>query len=145
MTYTALTDLIKANADLIHNVASFYTDDVYAAWGHHNVKYASVAVYLVGASRLENCITYNIMMYYGDRLTNDGANRDAIFDDGIRVLTTLVDDLPYMVEYDLPLTFNTFEQQFGDNLAGVYCNISLTVPFDQGTCGLPLITEEGEF
>jgi len=138
MTYSELTDTVRSICERIHNMGCFYTSDVYEAWNRSDVRYSSVVMYLTGAQREENVITYNVLLYYGDRLLMDCSNRDAIFDDGIRVLTTVIDNLPYEVEYTTPITYNTFEQQFMDNLAGVYVNLQLDCMFDQGKCGLPL-------
>lgn len=141
MTWTELAEIMRENSLRVHNVNSFYIDDVYSAWGNHNVPYSSVSVYLLSADRDHNLVTYNIMMYYGDRLLVNNSNRDQIFDDGIRVLQTVLDNLPYDVEYNYPVTYQTFEQQFGDNLAGVYAQVQIDCPFEQGECGLPLESE----
>lgn len=138
MTYSDLTDKMCDVAGRIHNVNSFYAADIYDAWSRHNIQYSSIAAYLMSAERSENLVSYNVMLYYGDRLLKDGSNREAIWDDGIRIIMTLLDNLPVEVEYTTPVVFNTFEQQFADVLAGVYTQVSIDCPFEQGQCGLPL-------
>lgn len=76
------------------------------------------------------------MLYYGDRLLKDGSNRNAIFDDGVSVLLTLLDKLPDELTYQTPVVFTPFEQQFSDNLAGVYCQVIFETEYELGTCGL---------
>jgi len=52
---------------------------------------------------------------------------------------TLLEHLPDEYDYITPVQFTPFEQQFADNLAGVYSQVIFETEYDLGKCGLELI------
>lgn len=76
-----------------------------------------------------NLITYAFTMFYVDRLKNDRSNQIEIQSVGIQTLDNIIrqlDDLGISAETDY--TFQVFNQRFLDECAGVFCNVSLSVP-----------------
>ena len=72
--------------------------------------------------------------FYVDRLTNDKGNELEIQSFGIQVLTDIVRTLDDNgIFTDVAYTFQAFDQRFADECAGVYCNVTLSVPVD-GNC-----------
>lgn len=139
MNYTEIIKNMKEVSETIHNVNSFSDNDIYDEWIKPDIKFSAVNAYLQNVNRNDNTIEYTIMLYYGDRLLKDGSNRNAIFDDGVSVLLTLLDKLPDELTYETPVVFTPFEQQFADNLAGVYCQVIFEMEYELGTCGLETI------
>jgi len=126
-------------AKKIHNLNSFSDNDIYDEWIKPNIRFSALNVYLQNVVRTESTIQYNVMIYYGDRLLQDCSNRNAIFDDGVNIILTMLESLPDDISYDTPVQFTPFEQQFADQLAGIYCTVNFEVPYEIGKCGLELI------
>lgn len=76
-----------------------------------------------------NLITYAFSLFYVDRLKNDRSNQIEIQSVGIQTLDNIIrqlDDLGISPESDY--SFQVFNQRFLDECAGVFCNVSLSVP-----------------
>ena len=74
-------------------------------------------------------ITYAFTMFYVDRLKNDLSNQIEIQSVGIQTLDNIIRMLDErgitpMTDY----SFQVFNQRFLDECAGVFCNVSLSVP-----------------
>ena len=74
-------------------------------------------------------ITYAFTMIYVDRLKNDLSNQIEIQSVGIQTLDNIIRMLDErgitpMTDY----SFQVFNQRFLDECAGVFCNVSLSVP-----------------
>lgn len=81
------------------------------------------------ASVGSSLITYAFTLFYVDRLTNDRSNQIEIQSVGIQTLDNIIrrlDDIG--ISADTGYTFQVFNQRFLDECAGVFCNVSLTVP-----------------
>jgi len=139
MNYTEITNELRKAASKVHNINSFNDDDIYTDWNRPNIRFSALNVYLQSASRTDNTIQYTIMVYYGDRLTVNMDNRNSIFDDGINAILTVLENLPDELTYEVPVVFTPFEQQFADQLAGVYCQVVFETEYEIGKCGLELI------
>lgn len=81
-------------------------------------------------------INYSFTFFYADRLTNDRSNEIDIQSVGISTLDNILRRLEEVMAVDIPVTytFQTFNQRFVDECAGVFCNVVLQVPVD-GICG----------
>ena len=76
-----------------------------------------------------NVITYAFTLFYVDRLRNDRSNQIEIQSVGIQTLDNIIrrlDDLGIYAETSY--SFQVFNQRFTDECAGVFCNVSLSVP-----------------
>lgn len=70
---------------------------------------------------------------YADRLTDGARNETEVQSVGIATLGNIVralEDEDILPEGDV--TFNTFNQRFKDECAGVFCGVTLLVPFAGG-------------
>lgn len=76
-----------------------------------------------------NVITYYFTLIYADRLKNDRSNQIEIQSVGIQTLDNIIRKLDDMGIYaDSEYTFQVFNQRFLDECAGVFCNVTLSVP-----------------
>lgn len=74
-------------------------------------------------------VNYTFTMFYIDRLKADQSNQIEIQSVGIQTLDNIIrklDDLGLFA--DSSYTFQVFNQRFLDECAGVFCNITLSVP-----------------
>lgn len=73
--------------------------------------------------------TYSFTFFYVDRLKHDLSNQIEVQSVGVQTLDNILrklDDLGVYV--NSTYTFQTFNQRFLDECAGVFCNVSLQVP-----------------
>jgi len=73
--------------------------------------------------------TYSFTFFYVDRLKNDRSNEIEVQSVGIQTLDNVLrklDDIGMFVNSSY--SFQTFNQRFLDECAGVFCNVSLQVP-----------------
>lgn len=76
-----------------------------------------------------NVINYAFTLFYVDRLKNDRSNQIEIQSVGIQTLDNIIRALDDVGIYtELAYTFQVFNQRFVDECAGVFCNVTLTVP-----------------
>ena len=76
-----------------------------------------------------NVITYSFTLFYVDRLKNDRSNQIEIQSVGIQTLDNIIRTLDEMGIYsENNYSFQVFNQRFLDECAGVFCNVSLSVP-----------------
>ena len=67
--------------------------------------------------------------FYVDRLTEDRKNQIEVQSVGIEVLSNIIRTMEQRGLYvDLQYTFQPFNQRFIDECAGVFCNVTITVP-----------------
>lgn len=74
-------------------------------------------------------ITYVFTFFYVDRLKNDKSNEIEVQSVGVQTLNNILrklDELEIFVSSTY--SFQTFNQRFFDECAGVFCNVSLQVP-----------------
>ena len=74
-------------------------------------------------------LTYSFVFFYVDRLKNDRSNEIEVQSVGIQTLDNILrklEDLDIFVSSSY--SFQTFNQRFLDECAGVFCNVSLQVP-----------------
>lgn len=81
------------------------------------------------ASMDSDMFTYSFTFFYVDRLKNDRSNEIEVQSVGIQTLDNILrklEDLDIFVSSSY--SFQTFNQRFLDECAGVFCNVSLQVP-----------------
>lgn len=86
----------------------------------------------------DNYTTYEISLYYLDRLTDDSANDIDIYSASIEQLKNIIRGIADMegvlkVADDYRITNFSDTESFDDRLAGAYCTIQITVP-NNTTC-----------
>ena len=119
-------------------VNSVYDGDVYENWNSAEAKYASVNIGIQDIVNEGSLTTFNVVLYYGDRLLQDKKNLNSIYSDGVNTLQSIVNilDTVDMVDVQEPVTYTLFQQQFSDYLAGVYCFVAITTDSAIGYCSL---------
>lgn len=76
-----------------------------------------------------NLITYAFTLFYVDRLKNDRSNQIEIQSVGVQTLDNIIRQLDDLGIYsEQTCSFHVFNQRFLDECAGVFCNVSLSVP-----------------
>ncbi len=73
--------------------------------------------------------TYSFVFFYVDRLKNDRSNEIEVQSVGIQTLDNILRKLEdFDIFVSSTYNFQTFNQRFLDECAGVFCNVSLQVP-----------------
>lgn len=74
-------------------------------------------------------IDFNFTFYYVDRLTNDKRNQIEVQSVGIQTLDNILREMDAHGMYvNSTYTMQTFNQRFLDECAGVFCNVTISVP-----------------
>lgn len=138
MNTIEIINKIKEVALTQATVSTVYDGDVYENWNSAEVKYASVNIGIQDVVNEGSLCNYNVILYYGDRLLQDKKNVNSIYSDGINTLQSIVNILDSidLVNIEEPITYVPFQQQFGDYLAGVYCQVTITTDSAIGHCNL---------
>lgn len=131
MNINIINKLLKGVAEQIPLVNSFYTQSPYESWNVKEVQYGSVSFVVTKVNTSETTTIYDAVLYYADRLLEDGSNRDSIHSDAATVIQTIVGALNQsddeFITVDYPVAITLFEQSFSDELAGGYADLTVTV------------------
>ena len=127
MNIIQLQEVIGNYAMTLTNVNSFTLGDIYTNLNSKEIRYANVNLAIESIEEYEEHQVYTCILYYGDRLVEGGNNRYQVQTEAVRLLKDIVKHIRMVnnmdVEYDV--TYNLFEQKFGDYLAGAYCRIRI--------------------
>lgn len=128
MSIVELIETIKRIALHQTVIQSAFDGDAYINWNSSEIKYGSFNVGLKNITYDGNLTTYSLVLYYGDRLLQDGSNANQIYTDGINALQSIINLLNRAsnVEIEDDIRYTPFIQNFADYLAGVYTTINLT-------------------
>ena len=130
MNVNIINGLVKGISEQIPLVNSFYTQSPYECWNVKEVQYGSVSFVITRVNTTDTVTTYETVLYYADRLMEDGLNREAIHSDSSTVIQTIVGAMNQSDEWikiDYPVGITLFEQDFSDTLAGGYATITIEV------------------
>lgn len=131
MTLLELINAIEGVASSQPSVNMIVRNDIFRLNAVAEARYG-VFAWLQGghsASVDTNLISYSFTFFYVDRLTENQSNQIEIQSVGIQTLDNIIrklDDLGIYAEQSY--TFQAFNQRFLDECAGVFCNITLSVP-----------------
>ena len=145
MNIVQLNNFIEKIVSCTETVKSFYTNSVYECWNAEEVKYGSISFCITKTQMRERTMTYDAIIYYGDRLLEDKSNRNAIWSDATQVIQSIigtVNSVDGEITISYPYNLTLFEQKFADELAGAYAEISIEVE-GVGECGDLLYGYEG--
>lgn len=136
MNITNLLDTIVDIAKEVKTVRSALKGDVYTKWNAGEIKYASFVVSVRSVVRNNNMRTYNLVLYYGDRMIQDGSNRESIWDDASNTIQSVINKVENYLGCDVGDDYNIilFEQKFLDLLAGAYAEITIQTEDELGGC-----------
>ena len=90
MSSVELMETIKRIA--LHQIViqSAFDGDAYLNWNSSEIRYGSFNVSLRDITYNGNLTTYSLVLYYGDRLLQDGSNANQIYTDGINALQSII-------------------------------------------------------
>lgn len=127
MNIIQLYDIVGNYAKGLTNVNNYSTGDVYTNWNSKEIRYASVNMAIESVEEFEEYQVYNAIIYYGDRLVEGGNNKYQVQTEAVRLLKDIVKHLRGInnVDVEKDVTYNLFEQEFGDYLAGAYCRVRI--------------------
>lgn len=131
MNINTINKVIQGISEQLPLVNSFYTQSPYDSWNIKEVQYGSVSFVVTNVNTNNNTTTYDAVLYYADRLTEDRSNRDSVHSDAATVIQTIVGalnqtDSDYF-DVSYPVNITLFEQDFADAVAGGYANLSIEV------------------
>lgn len=127
MNIIQLYDIVGNYAKGLTNVNNYSIGDVYTNWNSKEIKYASVNMAIESVEEFEEYQVYNAIIYYGDRLVEGGNNKYQVQTEAVRLLKDIVKHLRGVnnVDVEKDVTYNLFEQEFADYLAGAYCRVRI--------------------
>ena len=110
--------------------------DVYILNSLPNIDYSAFFITQNEHSIDSNTITYNLNLFYIDRIADSEDNVLNIQSDGMLQLTNIINNLVFSedVDVDGEINFVPFIQRFADNCAGVYCSVSFVCDNNLGIC-----------
>lgn len=136
MRYVHLIENIKSCADNSTFIKEKNDGDIYENLNSGEHRYPHFNITVNNASKALNTWTYNLTLFYTDRLTEDYSNKNSITDLGIVELQKILNQMKETFDdFDYSnVQFIPFTQKFNDLCGGVYCTVTV-VTFDQvGDC-----------
>lgn len=129
-------------------VNTIVRNDIFRLNASPSVKYGAFA-WLQGEHRtsLESSLMeYSFTLFYTDRLTDNRGNEVEIQSVGVETLENILRALEGVGIYAGEHTFNTFNERFSDECAGVWCTVTFVVPKD-GLCSqeYEFLVNEGDY
>ncbi|MBO5809629.1 MAG: hypothetical protein J6R32_02255 [Bacteroidales bacterium] len=138
MTLKTIIDLILEVAGNRPNIKTVREGNVYDLNDIPDVEYGVFYVTQGTHSFSQETITYNLNLFYIDRLTPNLDNRLQIQSDGITEIQNIL--LLFAETYDVEIEYNAnvtaFNQRFADDCAGVFVTVQITDVNDFGVCGI---------
>lgn len=136
MTLFEIINKLKDIAINKPNINYVGDGDVYTLNSLPNLDYSVFFITQNEHSIDGNTITYNLNLFYIDRIADSEDNVLNIQSDGILQLTNIINNLVFSedVDVDGEINFVPFIQRFADNCAGVYCSVSFVCDNNLGIC-----------
>ena len=139
MNIVQLNQYIEKIARCIQIVHSYSSQSPYEYWNAKgDVQYGSVCFCIKKSRMRSNTITYDAVLYYGDRVVDTPSNKEQIWSDANNVIQNIVGTINIQsdgeVTVSYPYDITNFEQKFADNLAGAYATLSIETK-GIGECG----------
>ena len=139
MNIVQLNQYIEKIARCIQIVHSYTSQSPYEYWNAKgDVQYGSVCFCVKKSRMRSNTITYDAVLYYGDRVVDTPSNKEQIWSDANNVIQNIVGTINMQSSGDVsvsyPYDITNFEQKFADNLAGAYATLSIDTR-GTGECG----------
>lgn len=136
MTLYEIINKLKDIAISKPNINYVGDGDVYSLNSLPNIDYSVFFITQNEHSIYQDTITYNLNLFYIDRISDSEDNVLNIQSDGMLQLTNVINTLVFSedVDVDGDINFVPFIQRFADNCAGVYCTVRFVVDNNLGTC-----------
>ena len=132
-----LVNAIKKIGEAIPNVNTVVLSDIYKLNDDPSIDYSVFAIIQDQHRQDDEYFYFNFYLYYVDRLLNDKSNQLQIQSTGIQLLSTVIgkiEDLGLIVNTEFDRTYQSFNQRFADECAGVFARVEIQVPID---CSIP--------
>ena len=136
MTLFEIINKLKDIAISKPNINYVGDGDVYTLNSLPNIDYSVFFITQNDHSIYQDTITYNLNLFYIDRISDSEDNVLNIQSDGMLQLTNIINALVFTEDVDVEgdITFVPFIQRFADQCAGVYCTVRFVVDNNLGTC-----------
>lgn len=136
MTLFEIINKLKDIAISKPNINYVGDGDVYTLNSLPNIDYSVFFITQNDHSIYQDTITYNLNLFYIDRISDSEDNVLNIQSDGILQLTNIINTLVFSEDVDVEgeITFVPFIQRFADQCAGVYCTVRFIVDNNLGSC-----------
>lgn len=139
---------VEKTAALQPTIGTIVRNDVFRLNASPVVRYGAFA-WLQGEHATNgdgNMMQWAFTFFYVDRLTEDKGNEIAIQSTGIETLENILRSLEDLGIFAGEYTFQTFNQRFSDECAGVFCRVTLETAKD-GLCpeAWDFLENEGAF
>lgn len=133
--------------DIIHNILEVAKKqpninhtgegDIYSLNSLPNIDYGVFFITQSNHIQTDNTVTYNLVLYFIDRLLPDGSNRLQIQSQAMLQIGNIINifNQNNEVEIDYDINYTTFTHKFQDDCAGVFANVTITADADLGICG----------
>lgn len=122
---------IEKTAALQPPVGSIVRNDVFRINGSPAVRYGAFAWLQGEHTTSGNLMQWAFTFFYVDRLNKDKGNEIPIQSSGIEVLENILRQMEPLGIFAQDHSFQTFNQRFTDECAGVYCRVTLETAKDQ--------------
>lgn len=134
MTLRELIEAVESAAQGQPAVATVVPNDVFRLNAMPEAKYGVFAwtQQQHRADVASGLVYFQLTLFYVDRLTPDKSNEVQVQSTGVSVLSNVVRTvlLDQSVDVSGDVTFQTFNQRFVDECAGVFSNVTFIVPGD---------------
>lgn len=131
MTLLELIHTIEVVASHQPSIKMIVENDVFRLNNKADARYG-VFAFVQGqhsSSVNSSVISYSFTFFYVDRLKNDRSNQIEIQSVGVQTLDNIIRALDELGIYsETEYTFQVFNQRFLDECAGVFCNVTLSIP-----------------
>lgn len=136
MTLFEIINKLKDIAISKPNINFVGDGDVYTLNSIPNIDYSVFFITQNDHSIYQDTITYNLNLFYIDRISDSEDNTLNIQSDGMLQLTNIINTLVFSedVDVDGDINFVPFIQRFADQCAGVYCTVRFIVDNNLGVC-----------
>lgn len=136
MTLFEIINKLKNIAISKPNINYVGDGDVYTLNSLPNIDYSVFFITQNDHSIYQDTITYNLNLFYIDRISDSEDNVLNIQSDGMLQLMNVINTLVFTEDVDVEgdITFVPFIQRFADNCSGVYCTVRFVVDNNLGSC-----------
>lgn len=136
MNLIEIIDKLKEIALSKPNINFVGEGDIYELNNLGNIDYSVFYITQQTHSFSENIAYYQLNLFYVDRLAKDNSNRLSIHSVGMDAISNILNEITNTedVEIEFPIQFNTFNERFADDCAGVFCTVTLITKKEIGLC-----------
>ena len=128
-----LVNALQKIGSAFPSVNTVVLSDIYKLNDNPSIDYSVFAIVQDQHRQTDDYFYFNFYLYYVDRLLNDKSNQLEIQSHGINLLSTViskVEELGLIINTENYRTYQSFNQRFSDECAGVFARVEIQVPVD---------------